>query len=119
MSEHEALIARLRARMKARVRLSEATDEIKRLRAEVEALRKKERKWRYNGAPEAEKDARHLCTIMQDGMVFVGVRAWDFKHNRWMSNGEPTGELVIAFMPIPPPARGRWVGGILEFTSED
>ncbi len=76
----------------------------------------------YERGPKEGGDQRCLCTIEQDGMVYVGVAIWTAlaKFNsggvaagKWLQNGTPIAGRVLAWRPLPEPARGRWLSGKL------
>ena len=69
--------------------------------------------WHYGHDPSNEGDGRKLVTLEQDGMVWVGIRHWQPTLGRWVNNGEPTTEKVIAWQDLPLPARHRFVRGLL------
>lgn len=69
--------------------------------------------WHYGGKPKSGGDGRKLVTLEQGGMVWVGIRMWTSAHERWVNNGEPINERVIAWRDIPEPAQYRWVHGRL------
>ena len=71
--------------------------------------------WHYcrNSHPKEGDDARKIVTLMEDGMIWIGIRTW---HNRgwyWMNGSEPERAEVLAWMDLPQPAQKRWVHGIL------
>lgn len=68
--------------------------------------------WNYSGKP-AEGDARKYVTLEQDGMKWVGIRAYHFQDNYWMNGNEPEAAKIIAWRDLPPPARGVWQRGKL------
>ena len=71
--------------------------------------------WNYctgvAGLPEPMGDARKIVTLEQDGMTWVGVRAFNHGNDRWMNNGEPDLATVKAWRDLPEPARGFWDHG--------
>jgi hypothetical protein len=69
--------------------------------------------WKYSGHPEEGKDARCLVTLLDGGMVWVGIRAWHHAGKYWMNNSEPERHQVLAWKPLDSPARGRWLRGQL------
>lgn len=79
--------------------------------------------WDYqNRGPKDGGDQRCLCTIQQDGMVYVGVAIWTVSARfnsgavaagAWFQNGNPLVGKVVAWRPLPEPARKRWVSGVL------
>ena len=70
--------------------------------------------WCYqNSIPEETKDARKIVTLKQDGMVWVGNRAWNHTKKRWENNGEPERASVLAWRELNEPARGYWDRGVL------
>lgn len=58
-------------------------------------------------------DGRKLCTLDQDGMMWVGIRFWS--GGRWLIDGEPqpSTERVLAWRELPSPAKGYWQRGLL------
>ncbi len=66
--------------------------------------------WDYS-SNVSEGDARKLVTLLQDGMTWVGIRAFDHQRRRWLNNGEPEMATVIAWQDLPIPANGRWHRG--------
>jgi hypothetical protein len=69
--------------------------------------------WTYTQTPKPGKDARKIVTLKQDGMVWVGIRAWHNAGRYWMNGHEPERAHVLAWMDLPEPAPGRWVRGRL------
>lgn len=69
--------------------------------------------WNYGEKPKAGKDGRKIVTLEQGGMVWVGIRMWTSEFNRWVNNGEPISERVIAWKDLPEPAEHRYVSGRL------
>jgi hypothetical protein len=69
--------------------------------------------WNYAATPQDGTDSRKLVTLEQDGMVWIGIRAWSSQHRCWVNNGEPTRETVVAWKDLPRPAEHRWVNGLL------
>lgn len=63
--------------------------------------------WIYVGFPEGG-DCRKFVTLEQDGMAWVGVRAFNHQRRFWQNNNEPERATVIAWRDLPEPARGRW-----------
>ncbi len=68
--------------------------------------------WRYGETP-GEGDARKLCTLQQQGMVWVGIRAYHHLQRRWMNNNEPEQAQVLAWQDLPEPTTKRWHFGKL------
>lgn len=68
--------------------------------------------WTYRGSP-TEGDARKLVTLEQDGMIWIGIRAFDHTSCRWLNNNEPEHARVKAWRDLPDIARGFWDGGTL------
>ena len=71
--------------------------------------------WNYRSKPsenDTNKDARKIVTLSEQGMIWVGIRAW---HPRgyWINNGEPERAEIIAWRDLYEPARGRFYRGIL------
>lgn len=69
--------------------------------------------WHYGHNPSGEGDGRKLVTLDQDGMEWVGIRHWQSALQRWVNNGEPIAERVVAWQDLPQPAKHRFVGGLL------
>ena len=73
--------------------------------------------WCYlNPNHDDGSDCRKLVTLTQDGMTWVGIRAFDFARQRWVNNGEPSpSEAVQAWRELPKIAEGFWFSGKLTF----
>ena len=71
--------------------------------------------WNYCGncRPKDGDDARKIVTLMEGGMVWVGIRAYHHRDRYWMNGGEPERAEVLAWKDLPSPATKRWVRGIL------
>lgn len=69
--------------------------------------------WHYGTKPEPGTDGRKLVTLEQGGMVWIGIRFWQSQLQRWVNNGEPIIETVIAWQDLPQPAPHRWSRGLL------
>lgn len=70
--------------------------------------------WNYTGNPAAGEDARKLVTLHDNnGMAWVGIRAWNTQGKYWMNNNEPIAETVHAWRALPDIARGQWSRGQL------
>ena len=69
--------------------------------------------WHYGRDPSGDGDGRKLVTLELDGMEWVGIRYWQSAFGRWLNNGEPTTECVIAWQDLPEPAEHRFVNGLL------
>ena len=69
--------------------------------------------WHYLGNPPGDGDARKIVTLEQDGMVWVGIRAWHHSGRHWTNNGEPERANVLAWRDLHEPAKGRWERGKL------
>lgn len=56
------------------------------------------------GNPPDGGDCRKLVTLEQDGMIWVGIRAWN--RAGWLNNGERDHRnvKVLAWRDLPPPA---------------
>ena len=68
--------------------------------------------WTYAPSyPPPDGDARKIVSLEMDGMVWVGVRAFNHATRKWMNNNEPSGERVVAWRDMPEPARGFWSHG--------
>lgn len=63
-----------------------------------------EHDWHYGLYPEEGTDGRKLVTLEQDGMLWIGIRMWESSLRRWVNNGEPLNEKVIAWKDLPHPA---------------
>jgi hypothetical protein len=64
--------------------------------------------WDYTAKPPAEGDCRKLVTLAQDGMWWVGIRAFDHARQRWLNNSEPERAEVIAWRNLPESATSRF-----------
>ena len=69
--------------------------------------------WCYLPNEVPEGDARKFVTLEQDGMVWVGIRAFDHSRQRWLNGGEPERATVRAWRHLVEPAKGVWFGGRL------
>lgn len=69
--------------------------------------------WRYVDGPEDGADPRCLVTLEEDGMRWVGIRAWNANTGQWLNGGEPERARVMAWQPLPVPASGYWQHGKL------
>lgn len=70
--------------------------------------------WEYHEkGPKEGGDQRCICTIETDGMVYVGIAIWTANSHGWFQNGAPLMGRVLAWRPLPEPAKGRWVRGKL------
>jgi hypothetical protein len=69
--------------------------------------------WEYIEKPKPEGDCRKIVTLINDGMVWVGIRAFHHQRQQWMNNNEPESAHVLAWMDLPEPAEKRWVHGQL------
>lgn len=59
--------------------------------------------WTRDPYPPEGGDARKLVTLEKDGMIWVGIRAWD--GCRWLNGGRhDAAEKVLAWQAIPAPA---------------
>lgn len=65
------------------------------------------RLWKYVLKPEPVGDCRKIVTLVQDGMSWVGIRAFDHQNQRWLNNNEPETALVVAWRDLDEPAQGR------------
>lgn len=63
--------------------------------------------WEYRKNPEGG-DCRKIVTLDQDGMCWVGIRAFNASTGQWINNGEPERANVIAWKDLDEPAKGRW-----------
>lgn len=95
-------------------------DGIKAKRSDIEALRSElegrggqtvMRVWNYRTDPPANGDARKLVTLSENGMVWIGLRAWNFQGRYWQNGGEPEQSRAIAWAHLPSIAGGFWVSG--------
>lgn len=68
--------------------------------------------WCYRDKPTGG-DARKFVTLEQDGMTWVGIRAFHFQDQRWMNNNEPERAHVKAWREMPELAQGWWDRGQL------
>jgi hypothetical protein len=71
--------------------------------------------WNYGIPPADSGDARRLVTLEEQGMCWVGIRAYSQAACHWMNNGEPERATVKAWKPLDEPARGFWFRGQLNF----
>lgn len=69
--------------------------------------------WTYGGHPEENKDARAIVTLVDEGMVWVGIRAWNHQGKYWQNGNEPERAKILAWQTLPEPAKKRWVRGFL------
>jgi hypothetical protein len=69
--------------------------------------------WNYTVPILDGGDARKIVTLEEDGMIWVGIRAWHGGVGRWLNNNEPERAKVIAWQELPAPARGWWDRGQL------
>lgn len=69
--------------------------------------------WNYNKPVPPNGDARKIVTLSQNGMVWIGIRAFNHNTRGWVNNNEPEIARVIAWRDLPQPARGRWEHGRL------
>lgn len=86
-------------------------DHIASLEWQLEDARKQP--WRYVDGPEDGADPRCLVTLEEDGMRWVGIRAWNANTGQWLNGGEPERARVMAWQPLPVPASGYWQHGKL------
>lgn len=68
--------------------------------------------WDYTTKPSGG-DCRKIVTLDLDGMMWVGIRAFDANAQRWLNNSEPETATVRAWRELPPPAAGQWDRGSL------
>ena len=68
--------------------------------------------WHYAGDPPENGDARKIVTLEQDGMVWVGIRAWNHRGNYWQNNNDPERATVKAWRDLDEPAKGYWSRGL-------
>lgn len=68
--------------------------------------------WTYREKPQGG-DARKIVTLEQDGMVWVGIRAFNHATGHWMNNNEPETAHILAWRDLNQPANGRWDRGLL------
>ncbi len=87
------------------------TNRIASLERQLEDARKQP--WRYVDGPEDGADPRCLVTLEEDGMRWVGIRAWNANTGQWLNGGEPERARVMAWQPLPVPASGYWQHGKL------
>lgn len=74
-----------------------------------------EGEWHYaaQNRPEPNGDCRKIVTLLDGGMTWVGIRAYNHERGYWMNNSEPIKEEVLAWMDLPEPASKRWIHGKL------
>ncbi len=65
--------------------------------------------WDYSSGPSEGGDARKLVTLQQEGMTWVGIRAFNHANRRWLNNGEPELAKVVAWRDLESPR--SWVLG--------
>lgn len=59
--------------------------------------------WNRDSIPPEGGDGRKLVTLERDGMIWVGIRAWNGAD--WLNNGtRDHTEKVLAWQPLPAPA---------------
>lgn len=63
--------------------------------------------WNYGVENVTGADARKIVTLEQDGMIWVGIRAYHYADKKWMNNGADSAERVVAWRDIPEPANPR------------
>jgi len=68
--------------------------------------------WEYQAKPDGG-DCRKIVTLDQDGMCWVGIRAYNATTGQWLNGGEPERATVLAWRDLDEPARGRWIHGKL------
>lgn len=69
-------------------------------------------RWNY-GEPSSGKDARKIVTLEQDGMRWVGIRAYNGTEDRWYNGNEPDVlAKVVAWQDLPTPSDSFWSRGI-------
>lgn len=68
--------------------------------------------WEYQAKPNGG-DCRKIVTLDQDGMCWVGIRAFNATTGQWLNGGEPERAAVVAWRDLDQPARGRFVRGKL------
>jgi hypothetical protein len=63
-------------------------------------------RWNYGKPPKDEKDCRRLVSIEQDGVQWIGIRAWNHERQCWMDGSGNAPELasVVAWRWLPDPA---------------
>jgi len=69
--------------------------------------------WNYRVREVPEGDARKIVTLEQDGMQWIGIRAFHHEGRYWMNNSEPERAKVIAWRDLPALARGFYDRGQL------
>lgn len=69
--------------------------------------------WVYDRPPPPNGDARKLVTLVQGGMTWVGIRAFNYTTGSWMNNNEPTNETVKCWRDLPEPSDAFYDRGIL------
>ena len=72
-----------------------------------------ETNWNYIGKPEDGKDCRKFVTLLEGGMKWVGIRAWNHTAMQWQNNGELERATVLAWQDLPEPAKKMWHRGQL------
>ena len=69
--------------------------------------------WEYHDDPPPNKDSRKLVTLESEGMIWIGIRYWNFQERRWYNGNDPEVARVRAWLDLPEPAKGVWVHGEL------
>lgn len=76
--------------------------------------------WQYRREPDVDsKDCRHLVALSQDGMRWIGIRAWHVQDRCWYNGNEPERAEILAFMPLPEMPRRFWWRGQLQSETRD
>jgi uncharacterized protein (DUF2236 family) len=81
--------------------------DIQAVNAAAKLLRSETReRWNYGKPPKDEKDCRRLVSIEQDGVQWIGIRAWNHERQCWMDGSGNAPELasVVAWRWLPDPA---------------
>lgn len=55
------------------------------------------------GRPQPGHDCRALVRLEQDGMCWIGIRAWAGDSGEWLNNGRREESAIVThWMPLPP-----------------
>ena len=70
--------------------------------------------WNYRSKPTDYGDCRKLVTLEDQGMIWIGIRAWHNIEKRWYNGNEPERCNVRAWREMPEIAGGGWERGKLQ-----
>lgn len=68
--------------------------------------------WHYEKSPPENGDCRKLVWLEQDGMAWIGIRAWH-REGRWYNGNEPERADVLCWQDLPQCALRHWDRGRL------